>query len=89
MATWPEDLTVCTEEEILQAQAKNREWSKALRAEVAALVNDRLTKQISPEEYATHRGKVGQAETECRRRAEKLLQEIDLRTRYQAGRSRA
>jgi hypothetical protein len=89
MASWPEDLTVCTAEEILRAQVENREWSKALRAEVTALVNDRLMKQISPEEYAAQRGKVGQAETECRRRADKLLQEIDLRTRYQAGRGRS
>ncbi|MBL8230755.1 MAG: hypothetical protein JNL98_19840 [Bryobacterales bacterium] len=88
MAAWAEDLTVCTTEEILQAQEKNREWSKALRSERAALVNDRLKKEISSEQYAAHRSKVGEEERECRRRAGKLLQEIDVRTRYQSGRGR-
>lgn len=89
MPSWAEDLTFCTTEEILQAQEENREWSKALRSERAALVNGRLKKEFSSEQYVAQRTRMGEQERECRRRAGKLLQEIDVRTRYQSGRGRS
>lgn len=86
MGLWLEDLTVCSTEEIHRAQEENRRWSKSLRTQLAELVNRRLAKQITSEEYSTKRRDVAEEEHECRRRTEKLNREVGIRSRYQPSR---
>ena len=54
----PEDLSTCSLEEVITTQAENRAWSKELRLKSNALVNSRLAKAISQDEYTATR-KVG------------------------------
>src|SRR5947207_2803733 len=44
-----------TSDEIVGLQDENRTWQIKLRTRAAALVNSKLAKQISPEEYALNR----------------------------------
>jgi hypothetical protein len=77
MSQWQEDFSTCSLEDIFTSQAENRAWSKELRLKGAALVNSRLAKAISQDEYTENR-KVSHTETaECRRRAAILLNEIN------------
>lgn len=57
-------------------QEQNRAWQKDLRLKGSALINSRLAKQISPEEYATHRAIAKTDAEECKRRGSKLADEI-------------
>jgi len=79
MPVWPENLEERSLDEMFRLQAENRAWSKQLRMETQALVNTRLAKNISMEEYASSRILAAQSSAECRRRAETLAREIESR----------
>ena len=79
MPFWPEKIEERSLEEMFRLQAENRAWSKQLRLEAQALVNTRLAKNISMEEYSASRLLAAQNTAECRRRAETLTREIETR----------
>lgn len=79
MPFWPEKIEERSLEEMFRLQAANRAWSKQLRQEAQALVNTRLAKSISMEEYASSRQQAALHSAECRRRAETLSREIENR----------
>ena len=60
-------------------QAENRAWNKILRARATNLVNTRLAKTISMEDYTASRQSASSEAAECKRRAMVLLQEIERR----------
>ncbi len=76
MASWSEDLSTCTLEELLRWQAENREWSKELRRKTDSLVNSRLARSISLANYLAGRKLVDEEAAECRRRAAVLDAQI-------------
>ena len=67
-------------DEILGMQAENRAWNKELRSQATALVNTRLAKTISLEDYAAGRQNATLQAAECKRRATALLSEIERRS---------
>jgi hypothetical protein len=69
MPVWCEDFGASGLEDVLQWQAENRAWSKELRRRTAALVNSRLAKLISQDDYIADRDLVQEDTAECRRRA--------------------
>ena len=79
MPFWPEKIEERNLDEMFRLQASNRAWSKQLRQESQALVNSRLAKTISMEEYTTSRQLAAHQTAECRRRAETLSREIENR----------
>jgi hypothetical protein len=78
---WSDDLPKRSLEEVLQSKTENREWHKTLRDRVTVLVNSRLAKQISLEEYAVDRQQGNENAAECRRRQIILDNEITSRDR--------
>ena len=83
MSEWSGEFSERSLPEMLRSQDENRAWSKQLRALSAALVNSRLAKEISPEEYATRRKLAIEEAAECRRRASVIANEIWTRHGYQ------
>lgn len=79
MPNWPDDLASCTLEEIFTSEIDNRAWYKELRLQNAALVNNRLAKNISADEYAVIRRETSEAAAECKRRGAVLVREITRR----------
>lgn len=79
MPTWPDDLSSCTLEEIFNSELDNRAWYKELRLQNTALVNNRLAKAISADEYALTRRQTSEAAAECKRRGAILVREITRR----------
>jgi len=79
MPNWPDDLSSCTLEEIFTSEIDNRAWYKALRLQNTALVNNRLAKAISQDEYAATRRQTTEAAAECKRRGAILVREITRR----------
>ena len=79
MPNWPENVAAQSLEEIFLMQAENRAWNKRLRARAATLVNTRLAKIISMEDYTASRQSAASEAAECKRRAMVLLHEIELR----------
>jgi hypothetical protein len=77
--SWPENIEERSLEEMFQLQAENRAWSKQLRIEAQVLVNTRLAKGITLEEYASSRLVAAEHSAECRRRAATLSREIENR----------
>ncbi len=69
MSPWREDLSGCTLEEVFGRQAENREWSKELRRKSNLLVNSRIAKAISQDEYIAGRALAHEDLDECHRRA--------------------
>jgi len=65
----------------MRSDAENRAWNKALRSRVAALVNTRLAKQISLEEYAIIRQHENENAAECKRRGAIIVSEMNSRNR--------
>jgi hypothetical protein len=63
------------------SKTENREWNKTLRHRVTVLVDSRLAKRISPEEYAVDRQEGNEDAAECRRRQIILDNEITSRDR--------
>jgi hypothetical protein len=76
---WSDDLSGRTLEEVLRAETENRAWSKTLRQRATALVNSRLSKAISPEDYAMGRQQANADAAECKRREAILDHEIHRR----------
>ena len=79
MPAFPESLAACDLNEIFAIQVENRAWNKELRALASALVNTRLAKNISLEDYTATRQRGANDAAECKRRAMVLLNEIDRR----------
>ena len=79
MPFWPDKIQERSLDELFRLQAENRAWSKQLRMETQALVNTRLAKTISLEEYTSSRLVAAQNAAECRRRADELTREIESR----------
>ena len=71
-----EDLSSWTLAEVLRAEADNRLRSKELRLTTIALVNSRLAKRISVEQYAINRKRANDDAAECRQGREMLVTEI-------------
>jgi hypothetical protein len=76
---WSDDLSGSSLEEILRSKTENREWNKTLRHRVTALVDSRLAKRISLEEYAVDRQQGNEDAAECKRRGTILDHEITSR----------
>ena len=76
MHAWSRDFSGCGLEEILRFRAANREWSKQLRFRANSLVNRRLAKTISQDEYLAARKGFDEETVECRSRAEVLEAEL-------------
>jgi hypothetical protein len=79
MPNWPDDLSSCTLEEIFTSEIDNRAWYKQLRLQNTALVNNRLAKNISADEYAVTRRETTELSAECKRRGAILVREITRR----------
>jgi hypothetical protein len=79
MPNWPDDLSSCTLEEIFTSEIDNRAWYKELRLQNTALVNNRLAKAISQDEYTATRRKTTEEAAECKRRGAILVREITRR----------
>jgi len=69
MSPWSEDFSASSLDDVRRSQDENRAWNKQLRLKVHALVNDRLAKNISHEDYMATRKLMQVDSTECRRRA--------------------
>ncbi len=76
MAFWQEDLSNQSMEELTLCQDENRAWGRDLRVRSAALVNQRLAKEISLEEYTSTRKSFQQDAAECSRRAAVLADAV-------------
>jgi hypothetical protein len=75
MPVWSEDLSQFTVEEVVQSHDENRAWYKDLRSKVNALMDTKLAKQISPEEYSTALKPLKDDLAECERRGRILRKE--------------
>lgn len=78
---WPDDLSGLSHQAVLNYMAENRAWNKRLREGTAALVNTRLAKTITQEEYASNRKRTNQDAAECFRRASMLVRDMAIRER--------
>lgn len=76
MQPWSEDFSGCGLDEILRFQTENREWSKELRRRTNVLVNTRLAKNMSQDDYLAGRKLVHEDTAECRNRANILDAQI-------------
>ena len=79
MPKWPENVAERSLDELFLLQAENRAWNKQLRTRATALVNTRLAKDISMEDYTASRLNAASETDECKRRAMILLHEIERR----------
>jgi len=86
---WTDDLSEHSRAEILRCDTENRAWNKALRGRAAALVNTRLAKEISQEEYAISRRRVIANAAECKRRGALLFTEMSRRNRPLSDRAQS
>ena len=76
MSSWPDDFSTCSLKEVLGWQAENRAWNKELRLKTNSLVNSRLAKNITQDDYLATRKLVHDETVECRRRANLLDAQI-------------
>jgi type II secretory pathway component HofQ len=67
-----EDLALLTLQEVAQLQLENRKRGQELRQAASALVDQRLAKQISLEDYLARRQRGREDQAEWRRREEIL-----------------
>jgi hypothetical protein len=70
---WPHSLSELSDQAVLNCMAENRAWHKELRQRPIALINTRLAKTITNEEYASKRDRNNKDTAECWRRAGMLL----------------
>jgi histone H3/H4 len=82
--TWTADLSTTSLDEVVKMQTENRASDKEIRLEIRTLVNRRLAKEITAEEYVVKRKIANQATEEFRRRSTLLSDELAAR----AGRRR-
>jgi hypothetical protein len=73
---WSDNLSGWSLEEVLRWDAENRAWNKLLRERSAALVNTRLAKAITMEEYAASRQVGHDDAAECKRRGAIISESI-------------
>lgn len=78
---WADDLSRMSHKHVLNVMAENREWNKRLREATSALVNTRLAKTITQEEYASRRNDTNFDVAECKRRAGILVKDMAIRER--------
>jgi hypothetical protein len=78
---WPDDLSGLSDQAVLNYMAENRAWNKRLREGTTALVNTRLAKTITNEEYASERSRNSKDVAECWRRASMLVRDLAIRER--------
>jgi hypothetical protein len=78
---WPDDLSGLSDQTVLNYMAENRAWNKRLRERTVALVNTRLAKTITKEEYASKRNRGNKDAAECWRRASMLVRDMTIRER--------
>lgn len=64
----------------MQSQAENRAWGSDLRRKSSGLVNRRLAREITMDEYTASREKARADATECERRGSTLSDEIHRRS---------
>jgi hypothetical protein len=76
MPTWTEDLAKLSVAEVVNLEVQNRAWGKGLRLGTTALVNSRLAKQITIEEYKVNRQRNQEEAAEYRRRTFLIMDEI-------------
>jgi hypothetical protein len=76
-----DNLSESSLEEILRADTENRAWSKTLRQKTTALLNSRLAKAISFEEYEVFRQQANEDAAECKRQGTILGDELLRRDR--------
>jgi len=86
---WTDDLSERSRAEILLFDTENRAWNKALRGRAAALVNSRLAKEISLEEYTNCRQRENENAAECKRRGTILVAEMSRRNRPLSDRTQS
>jgi hypothetical protein len=82
---WIEDLPQRSIGEVLDTKAQNIEWSKMLRRRLSLLVEDRLAKCISQEQYELARREYHQDTAECQRRRTQLENELTRRDKSWAA----
>jgi hypothetical protein len=82
MSPWSEDFSECSLEQILSSQAENRAWGKELRHKTNALVNSRLAKNITQDDYVADRMLAREEAAEYRRRAAILDSLIERRSAH-------
>jgi hypothetical protein len=75
----PDDFSERSLDEVLRIEAENRAWNKRLRQENTALVDSRLAKHISQEEYTARRQSANEDAAECKRQRSILVNEIRCR----------
>lgn len=69
MNEWPGDGSVVSADQVVQLEASNRSWGRQLRAAAADLVNQRLAKAITQEDYIARRSRCKADAGEHQRRA--------------------
>jgi hypothetical protein len=73
---WTGELPQRSIEEVLQTRAANSQWSKELRKQLTVLVDSRLAKRISQDEYELDRQQHNLDTAECKRRQMLLDNEL-------------
>jgi hypothetical protein len=74
--TWSEDFSGRSLQEVVALMTENRAWHKEIRRQTGVLVDSKLAKEISREEYCAHRQRFNDEVAECRRRTAVLTDEI-------------
>ncbi|HEY1758625.1 MAG TPA: hypothetical protein VGG72_24855 [Bryobacteraceae bacterium] len=80
MPVWCEDVETFSLDEVFQQVVENRMWSKELRRRNNSLVNSRLAKEITQDDYLAERKLAHADAEECKRRATILDAQLILRT---------
>jgi len=80
MRPWAEDFSRFSLEDLLRFRAANRAWSRELRAETNTLVNHRLAKEVSQDDYLARRKQLHEDAAECRSRADVLEVQVARRS---------
>jgi hypothetical protein len=78
---WADDLSRMSHKHVLNVMDENRAWNKRLREETSVLVNTRLAKTITQEEYVSRRDHAKDDVAECKRRAGILVKDMAIRER--------
>jgi hypothetical protein len=73
---WSDDFSGHSLAEVMTMEAENRAWHRTLRLQVTALVDSRLAKQMSQQEYSIRRVSALADASECKRRGRILVHEI-------------
>jgi len=88
MSEWSEDFSERSLEEVLRSQDENRAWGKELRRKGNVLVNNRLAKSITQDDYLADRKQAHEDVAEYRRRAAILDTQIARRATQSMHRER-